>query len=154
MSQNVRTETDLKQTRTGQIWNTRRVCHCSITSHGFTAQYSTQRNEYAQVGTARSLQRCSYSNYNKVEEKEKKTFWTQHGTNEERQNWEEENVLSNRCVLDAMCRHFVPRINSTNDIGRLPECCVKEFPFRSFVIVSSDNAPSVLRKENRGRHRR
>ena len=90
-----------------------------------------------------------------MSKKEKKnTFLTQHGTNEERQNWEEENVLSNRCVLDAMWRHFVPHINSTNDIGRLPECCVREFPFRSFVIVSSDNAPSVLRKENRGRHRR
>jgi hypothetical protein len=87
-------------------------------------------------------------------ERERKNFWTQHGTNEERQNWEDENVLSNQCVLDGMWRHFVPHINSTNDIGRLPECCVKEFSFRSFVIVSSDKAPSVLRKEKRGRHRR
>jgi hypothetical protein len=66
---------------------------------GLLSGTQSKNTKCAQVGTARSLQRCLYSNNNNVEEhkkkerkkkerkkERKKTFWTQHGTNEQRQN--------------------------------------------------------------------
>jgi hypothetical protein len=68
-AKDVTTETDLEQTRTGQIPNTSQVCYCSITGHGFTARPSRQRTGCVELGTTRSLQRCPYSNNNNVEKR-------------------------------------------------------------------------------------
>jgi hypothetical protein len=87
MSQDVRTETGLKKTRTGQIWNTlffkKSWVYCPVLNTQPSVLKWERLGAYSDVRIQITM---SKREREREREREKKTFGTQHGTNEERQN--------------------------------------------------------------------